>query len=474
MKPKNYLFSKLITIALIFFFSTNSFAQIDSNMTKLLVQKNIITQREADSLLVLENNAKTRSEAELNVNKPKSDDRIFALGLEFRPRGEYRDGYKQLPADSSESAYFVSQRSRLNFSYEQPKFKFYTSIQDVRVWGQYGQNSTTGSLNVFEAFASLEVMKNFWVKMGRQKIELDNGRLFAASNWNQYGRAHDGIDLIYKNKTIETELFTAFNQTGENIFGTDYSPTAFVNYKLLNVHYLRAKLNDNFTLTTLNSADSFESKTNATTLYTRGTSGGRVEFEKNNLYLTFSAYYQYGHLQSGVPISAYYFQPEIRYKIQKWTARLGMEYMSGDDGTQVSTTSNSFIPLYGVAWRFMGNMDYFTNFPKDVHNGGLVNPYLFCYYDWTEKLTLRSDFHLFYSENKILNAQKNVNNSYLGYENDLSIRYKYNGFTTVDFGFSYMLAEKSMETIKGGNSDITPIWSYLMITFKPELFNSRK
>lgn len=474
MKPKNSLLSLVLLLVLTLLFSESTFAQIDSNMAKLLVQKNIITQKEADSLLVLENNAKTRAETEQSIAKPKPQDKIFTVGLEFRPRGEYRDGYKQLPADSSEVAYFVSQRSRLNFSYEQPKFKFHTSIQDVRVWGQYGQTSSTGSLNVFEAFAIVEVAKNLSAKMGRQKIELDNGRLFAASNWNQYGRSHDGIDLMYKNNTIETELFTAFNQSGENIFGTEYLPTTFNNYKLLNLHFLKAKLNERFSLTTINAADSFESKTNATTLYTRATSGGRIEFEKNNLYLTFSGYYQYGQLQSGAKISAYYFQPEIRYKVQKWTARLGAEYMSGDDATQVSATSNSFVPLYGVAWRFMGNMDYFTNFPKDVKNGGLVNPYLFCYYDWTEKLTLRSDFHLFYSQNKILNAQNNVIDSYLGYENDLSVRYKHNGFTTLDFGFSYMLAEKSMETIKGGNSEITPIWSYLMITFKPELFNSRK
>lgn len=463
MKLKKYLFYLTLTF-LALLFSENLSAQIDQNMTNLLVQKGVITQREADSLLVIES---------LN-KKVNSENKVFSLGLEFRPRFEYRDGYRQLPNDTTKAAFFASQRSRLNFSYEQPKFKFHTSIQDVRVWGQYGQTSISGSLNVFEAFAEVELVENFSVKMGRQKLELDNGRLFSAANWSQLGRSHDGIDLIYKNSTIETELFTAFNQTAERIFETSYSPTVFNNYKILNLHYLKAKLNENFTLTTINAADSFESKTNSNTLYTRVTSGGRLEFEKNNLYLTFSGYYQYGQLQSGAGISAYYFQPEIRYKLQKWTVRLGAEIMSGDDATQLSETSKSFVPLYGVAWRFMGNMDYFTSFPKDVNNGGLVNPYLFFYYDVNKKLTLRSDFHAFYLENKVLDSQNKVVDSYLGYENDLSLRYKHNTYTTIDFGFSYMLAEKSMETLKGGNSNATPLWSYLMITFKPELFNSKK
>jgi hypothetical protein len=463
MKPKNHLAYLIITF-FTFICYENLSAQIDSNMTHLLVKKGIITQREADSLLVVES---------LN-KKVNTENKIFAVGLEFRPRFEYRDGYRQLPNDTTKAAFFASQRSRLNFSYEQPKFKFHTSIQDVRVWGQYGQTSITGSLNVFEVFAEVELVENFSIRMGRQKVELDNGRLFSAANWSQLGRVHDGINFIFKNNKIETELFTAFNQTAERIFETSYSPTLFNNYKLLNMHYLKAPLNENFTLTTINSADSFESKTNSKTLYTRGTSGGHIEFEKDNLYLTFSGYYQYGRLQSGVDISAYYFQPEIRYHLKKWTARLGAEILSGDDATQASETSKSFVPLYGVAWKFMGNMDYFTSFPKDVKNGGLINPYLFFYYDVNKKLSLRSDFHTFYLENKVLDTQNKVVDSYLGYENDLSIHYKYNSFTNVDFGFSYMLAERSMETLKGGNSNATPVWSYLMITFKPELFSSKK
>lgn len=459
---KTFCLSLILFSAL--FFSENITAQIDNNFINLLLQKKIISQREADSIAVL-------SDFNKKVN---SENKNFSIGLEFRPRTEYRDGYKQLRTADTKAAFFTTQRSRLNFNYEQPKFKFHTSIQDLRVWGQYGQTSTSGSLNVFEAYAETAITNQFSVKLGRQKVELDNGRIFSAANWSQAARAHDGINFIYNSNTIHSELITSFNQTSERIFDTDFSPTTFTNYKLLNVHYLKAKLNEHFNLTTINAADSYQSKTNTNTLYTRGTSGGRLDFEKGNLYLTLSGYYQYGQLQTGNRISAYYFQPEIQLKTNKLTTRLGAEYISGDNANKTTDISKSFVPLYGVAWRFMGNMDYFTSFPTDLKNGGLINPYLFLIYDLNKKVSLRSDFHLFYLQNKVKNNENQVVQPYLGFENDLSIHYKCNSFTMIDFGFSYMAAKKSMETLKAGNSSIIPVWSYVMITFKPELFNFKK
>ena len=111
----------------------------------------------------------------------------------------------------------------------------------------------------------------------------------------------------------------------------------------------------------------------------RFTSGGAWNTVPQNGTLTLSGYYQYGKDSSGKKIAAYYLQPEIKYSgIKNYTFRLGMEYLSGHDATQPVTKDNNFVPLYGVAHRFMGNLDIFTTFPADVNNAGLVNPYLFC------------------------------------------------------------------------------------------------
>ena len=81
---KTFCLSLILFSAL--FFSENLTAQIDNNLTNLLLEKKIITQREADSLNVL---------SAFN-QKANSENKNFSIGLEFRPRTEYRDGYRQL------------------------------------------------------------------------------------------------------------------------------------------------------------------------------------------------------------------------------------------------------------------------------------------------------------------------------------------------------------------------------------------
>ena len=412
--------------------------------------------------------------AELVQSQTSDTIKTFNVSLEFRPRVEFRNGYKQLRNDTTTPAYFGTQRSRILFDFKQKYFKFHTSIQDIRVWGQYGLESINGSLSVFEAYVELNIKSNWLLRIGRQNVQLDNGRLFSKSNWSQASKAHDGLNLIFKTQKINSQLMFFFNQTSERIYETDYSPSSFSNYKILSVHYFNVKLSEKVTLTTLNSADGYQSLTNKNVLYVRGNSGGRIEFTHKYLYLTLSGYYQYGNISSGNKVESYYLQPEIKYAVsKKITSSLGCEYVSGDDASKNNSISRSFVPLYGVTHKFMGNMDYFTKFPNDVKNGGLINPYLFLTYKISKKLSIRTDEHLFYLQNKVIDNNK-VINPYLGFENDLSLKYKFNEFITFDFGFSFLLAEKSMEILKAGNSNKNNIWSFVMITFNPELFNSLK
>ncbi len=392
----------------------------------------------------------------------------FTISLEFRPRMEYRDGWKTLPNDTTAAAYFGTHRSRLNFTYQQPGFKFHTSLQDIRVWGQYGQTSTNGSFNVFETYVEPSLSEKWRLRIGRQAVQLDNGRLFSAANWSQASRAHDGLNLIYQQKHLLSEALLFFNQTSERVFGTDFSLN---NYKLLGVHHLRARLGDYLTLTTINAVDGYQSATTPRVMYARGTSGGRLAFEKNRWYFTVSGYGQYGQLASGQEVRAYYLQPEIRYSAGKWISRLGMEYLSGDDMMNPDAISNSFETLYGVAFKFMGNLNYFTSFPDNTNGGGLIDPYLFVSYQLSDRVQLRADGHVFLLQNDVPGYNGEVLDAYLGWENDLSMKYVINDYTRLKWGVSYMVAEQSMEVLKGGDSNLIPVWSYVMVTFKPDLFS---
>ena len=458
---------KILIVGLIvqvFLFGNKLKAQTPTNFSELLIQKGIITQREADSMAVI---------ATFN-EKANIQNKSFVVELDFRPRAEFRDGYRTLPNDTTQPAFFVSNRSRLLFTYKTNRFIFHTSIQDVRVWGAEGQFSTGSNLGIFEAYVEPSLSDKISLRIGRQKLDVDNNRLFSPANWSQFSRAHEGFRLLYISEKLTTDVMGAFSQSKENIFETDFtSPTN--NYKVMGFHHLNYKLTKSLTIMTLNVVDGYEHKTNPDVMYLRATSGGRLTFLKNNLTFTTAAYYQYGTDKSGTEIAAFYVQPEIKYKwANKFTTTLGAEILSGEDTKNPNNLYNSFVPLFGVAHRFMGNMDYFTSFPKDTKNGGLINPYLFLNYQFSKKLSIRADGHLFYTQNNVLDKNGEVIDPYLGFENDLSFKYKFNEYTTLDFGFSYLIAEKSMETVKGGDSNKTPIWSMCMITFKPELFSYKK
>ncbi len=466
-----------------FVFVGNVKAQ-SSEMLNLLIEKKLITQREVDSI-----NAVT---AVKEQEKPK--DKTFTIGAELRTRAEYRDGYRNLVpvGDTAVPAFFTNQRSRIVLTYEQKnKFILHTSIQDVRVWGQNDPKSNNATLQLFEAFAEVFISPKFSVKLGRQKIALDNQRLFAENDWRVNANAHDAANFKYYGDKLSSELIFAFNQTssnngvvnqpnGEPIFGTTFNP-GFTYYKTLGVHYLKYKISDLFTLTTINSADGYQKPNSKEGVYQRFTDGGRLEFEKGKFYATFSGYYQSGTNSTGTNINAWYIQPEIKFtKTDNLIIRLGAEVFSGNNAEKPSASDHNFVPLYGVAHRFNGNMDFFTTFPSDLNNAGLINPYLFFTKNAGKKVQFRSDFHLFYSENNFINkvvynkktTTETINN-YLGYENDLGVIFNPKPYIKIDLGVSYAVPSASMAIIKKGGESLTiPTWAYLSVTFKPQLFKA--
>ena len=142
--------------------------------------------------------------------------------------------------------------------------------------------------------------------------------------------------------------------------------------------------------------------------------------------------------------------------------------MSGHDANKPVEKDNNFVPLYGVAHRFMGNMDFFTTFPADVNNAGLVNPYLFMLYQ-KNKTTLRCENHLFFSQNNFLLNGTTIK-KYLGFENDWRINYKANSFTEIESGFCWAAVTESAVIIKkSGDTKTFPYWFYMSIRFTPTI-----
>ena len=391
--------------------------------------------------------------------------------LQYRPRIEYRNGYRELPNDTLGPAYFGTHRCRIGTTYTSSDFLVHLSVQDVRVWGSYGTISTGGSVSVYEAYGEVPLFDGLRLLLGRQSVELDNGRLFSAANWNQHSRAHDGLRLTYsEGNSFNSSLLSFFNQLDAQIFGTSYLTQASNNYKWLGIHTLSVNLSENMQLYVQNSGDGHQSQYNPRVLYVRGTSGVRLSYSHEDLQATVCSYYQYGRLQNGLSIAAYYIQPEFSYRFGDITVRAGGEYMSGDNGLEKAATSKSFVPLYGVTWKFMGNMDYFTTFPSDVRGGGLVNPYLSLTYHSTPKLSVRTDFHLFYLQNNVADAMGAVLPSFLGVEMDMSARYIHSKHMVLEGGLSLFRATSVLAELRGGNANSVPKWIYVMLTISPVIF----
>lgn len=393
-----------------------------------------------------------------------SEIKKFQVDFEYRPRFEYRNGYKTLPIDSLKPAAFISQRSRLNFDFQHQKMELYFSIQDVSVWGQNIGSPAFGSLHVFESYAVFPVFKKWNLKIGRQAVELDNGRLFSKANWNQFSNAHDGLRLKYNSKNLSNDLMFFYNQSGFSTFGTNYP---FNYYKYLFVQYGTFQIHKNVEIKMMNAVDGFESFQNENVIYARATSGGRITFEKNSWNATLAAYYQYGQTQSGDRVQAYYLQPELSFKSKKLNLQLGMEYLSGGNLLNPGKIDRSFSTLYGVAFKFMGRLDYFTSFPDDVNGGGLINPHLFLGYKLSNKWHLNLQTHGFFLQN---NSYGNDQiDAFLGLEYDFFLKYNFSDNLFVDFGICTLNATQSMQILKGGNYHKMPLYSYLMLTWKPQL-----
>ena len=469
MKTIHFLFT-LVTVLKI----GTANAQSTDDIFKLLIQKGLVTQKDADSI-------------QANyIKKQPIKDKSFQVDLQIKNRFEYRDGYGAIPTETSIPAAFINQRSRLNLTYQYGNsFNTVFSIQDTRVWGSHDPKGLDGTIQLFEAYIEPYLTPNLSIRIGRQRIILDNQRLFAENEWRVNGNAHDAINFRYYKGKLSSELIGAFNQASERVSGTDYTPTelsltpgnatpsTWTNYKTLAVHYTKYEFSPKFTATTIVATDGYQSKTNAEKILWRLTYGGRLEYTSGRWYTTTSGYYQSGRNNTDKTIKAWYVQPEVKYTIlNSATVRLGAEIFSGDNGT-IGDVDHNFVPLYGVAHRFNGFMDLFTKFPMDLNSSGLVNPYLFVTKTISPKIEISSNSHLFYTQKSFVTTSNESLNTFMGYEHDLVANYKPNNYTTIETGFSFALPTETMTAIKkSGDASTIPTWAYIQVKISPRLFKS--
>lgn len=402
----------------------------------------------------------------------------FKIQAELRPRFEFRDGIKAPLGEDDKPAIITTQRSRINLDYYQDNVELYFSFQDVRVWGDEPYKTDNPVLNVYQAYAGYHFNDNLSIRLGRQALIYDNKRLFGPRNWNNVGASHDVGLLKYKKNNFNAHLAFAYNNDKEKLSESNY-PLNY--YKYLAFLWLNNKFSDNFSMSLMNIADGNQKDGSDSDILTRFTSGIYAKGNNGNKSLGFDAafYLQYGKSPSDQDLSAYYFSISPYYKFnEKLMALFGLEYFSGDDAMNDNGKSNSFNKLYGDGHGPYGYMDYFTEIPKHNKNGGLMDAYMRLNYDMSEKSSAEFTLHNLRLTNNIIDTLTTPGISVaadkqLGVELDFMLKHKLNKATEFRIGYSTMLANQTMEILKGGDAGRYQQWFWMMLTFKPTLFEHK-
>ncbi len=391
----------------------------------------------------------------------------FTIGGEFRPRYEYRNGYKKLPEHGTVPANLVTQRTRLNLDWKGKMLRTRISLQDVRVWGDEPMKKDIAGFGLYEGWVELGVCDSLTIKAGRQELVYDNQRLLSNNNWGAKGVTHEALLLQYKNKGWSLDVAGAFNQSRDTTFSTDYN-ASLANYKALGFVILSKKVGK-FKFTGVSITDGYQKKNTKNTLYVKTTNGAIVGMQAGMMNVALRGFYQSGQSETGAWTNAYYGGLDITGKItDNFSATLGGEWQSGQDSTNKTDLHvRNFNTLYGSNHSFNGYMDYFTK-PADTKNAGLMDVYLKLDSKFCKKHKLQANFHYFSITNKFPDHANGGNlNAFLAAEADLT--YKWNIIKEVELnvGYSALVGSKTLEYVAGGNAAHTAHWAYVMLIVKP-------
>ncbi len=400
----------------------------------------------------------------------------FKFSAQLRPRAEYRHGYKTLPTTDAKPAFFISQRTRLNFDFGAKKFKLGISLQDVRTWGDVPQlNAYDNRSSLHQAWGQYFFTESFSLKAGRQEIVYDDSRMFGNVDWAQQGRSHDAAILRFSNDAIRIDAGFAWNQEKQNLYGTDYMLKG--NYKTFQYLWLHKKINDfSFSVLFLNNGmEYFKKDSTYQTLFSQ-TIGTRLSYAVKKIAVNGAFYYQGGTDHKDLSLSAFYFAADVKFNFtDAFAMLLGFEYLSGTSEKNMKDSTynknNSFTPFYGTNHKFNGHMDYFY-VGNHNSNVGLRDLYLSFIYK-KKKFSGVLTVHNFCSATTIIDRDdptKDMPNR-LGLELDLGLAYQLADGLAVKAGYSQMFATASMEALKGGDKGKVANWAWVMLAFNPTLFS---
>ncbi len=265
----------------------------------------------------------------------------FRISAELRPRLEMDNGALRPIPDSLDTRYYVTQRTRLRFDLTKEKYEMRLSIQDVRFWGSgdiyssTGVWGSTGGVDIQEAWFRLKLGGHSALTIGRQVLILDEQRLIAGRNWNQYGLAYDALAYTFKQNNWILSVALSYNNNTELSNGKDLLDPELFNVKNLmktqNYIHLKRKFNKNLSAALMAFASGYQKTDNPSVIYLTATYGLWLKFDNGKFDISTNLYMQNGKAQSGKEVMAYMATLHPGVKFGKVRIGLGGDYVSGDN-----------------------------------------------------------------------------------------------------------------------------------------------
>ncbi len=411
------------------------------------------------------------------------------IDAELRPRAELWDGNKILNDGSRDPAFFVSQRSRLNFNYTNQIYSIGFAIQDVRIWGDediyssIGVFGSTSSIDLYEAWIELQLGSTSRLKIGRQALSYDNQLLISKRNWSQFGLVYNALVYKFKKSRFMFDIGLSYNNETSKVLFNEY-PSG--KQKTMNYLHLKKQFNDKLSAAFIAIGSGFLKNDSSNVIYMRGSYGANLIYKTNSISIMGSAYYQNGKSRKGLDVSAYFFSVAGQYKLKKFIFGAGVDYLSGQDAGKTDEnyqmTDHLFDLLYGKRHIINGKMDMFVNIPVGTANGGLIDLFATISFLPVKKLKLSLDYHYFSLQNNVLN--NTVPGSWgavyldknLGNEFDFDFNWTIIKEISLSGGYCFYLPTYSLEIIQGieaGSSEFSS-YAWMMLTVKPTIFTSKK
>ena len=399
------------------------------------------------------------------------------IDAEFRPRSEFRQGFSQPLPDTLRSAFLTMQRTRLNFNYKGGLLNARITLQDARVFGETDTKqpatAITGSLSIYEAWAELLLLSGTSLKIGRQGVQFEDGRLFSFSPWSNTGNSHDLAQLRYLSPGFDIQVGYAYNnQKAYNADTSFYSVSKM--YKQLAFLHLTKTLVNGLDLSLLGVDESFMKSKKDLDLYHRYTTGGTLQLKNDKMPFGFllTGYYQFGKSAPTVDLDAYLLALKASYNFtDKIGGLIGADYYSGSGNTLVATQTNTFNKLpYGVNHAFNGYMEYWAALPK----GGLVNYFGGVNLKLGKKLSSEITYYRFSLAKDMKVGKVDVEKN-IGSELDLVLNYKFSPEAAIQFAWCTYMVTDGTEMLKFKSTSINtkfPQYAYLMLTIKPQFYKT--